>query len=123
MSPSILHVSQPREDGVARCVAALAADQVARGWTVAVATRPAGDLANDVRTAGAAVVPWQAGRELGPNVTREVVRLARILRATKPDLVHLHSSKAALAGRPALGGGRPAACQPLALVCVGEGER
>lgn len=80
----------------------------------------------------------------------ETVRLARIVTATAPSIVHLHSSKAGLAGRLAIRGRRPTLFQPHAwsfyaltgwlrrfaiaweqlagrwttvIVCVSEGEK
>jgi glycosyltransferase involved in cell wall biosynthesis len=147
---SVLHVTQPVEDGVARCVAALARDQVARGWQVTVACPPGGELDEWVREAGADLVPWQARRAPGLWVPLEAVQAAKIIRERDPQLVHLHSSKAGLTGRLALRGRRPTVFQPHAwsffaaeglmrrlalvwerrgakwahaIVCVSEGER
>jgi glycosyltransferase involved in cell wall biosynthesis len=147
---SVLHVTQPIQDGVARCVAALVRDQVARGWRVAVACPPGGELDGWVREASADLIPWPARRAPGLWVALEAAQMAKIVRARDPELVHLHSSKAGLAGRLALRGRRPTVFQPHAwsflaaegvmrrpalvwerqgarwadaLVCVSEGER
>jgi glycosyltransferase involved in cell wall biosynthesis len=111
---SILHVAQPVDAGVARCVAVLAADQVRRGWQVTVACPSDGRLHDDVEAVGANHVHWLAWRPPGPRVFGEVRRLARILRSVDPEIVHLHSSKAGLAGRLALRGTRPTIFQPHA---------
>jgi len=93
---------------------------------------------------------WPARRGPGPGSVVETARFARIVRASAPDLVHLHSSKAGLAGRLALRGRRATIFQPHAwsflavegalrkaaltwerraarwadtVVCVSEGER
>jgi glycosyltransferase involved in cell wall biosynthesis len=113
-APFILHVSQPTEGGVGRYVADLVADQVARGWRVVVASPTYGDLAAQTTAAGAGHVPWTAGRAPGPGSLLDATRLSRIVRDAKPDLVHLHSSKAGLAGRLALRGRRPTVFQPHA---------
>jgi len=47
-------------------------------------------------------------------VADETRRLAAVLRSLRPDLVHLHSAKAGLAGRLALRGGLPTVYQPHA---------
>jgi glycosyltransferase involved in cell wall biosynthesis len=147
---SILHVSQPVDGGVARCVGDLVTDQLARGWRVGVACPPAGPLLAAVLAAGAEHHHWPAGRDPGPLAAVETIRLARILRAGSPDLVHLHSSKAGLSGRLVLRGRRATVFQPHAwsflavrgalragalawerraaswadaVVCVSEGER
>jgi glycosyltransferase involved in cell wall biosynthesis len=113
-SLTILHVSQPTEGGVGRYVADLAADQVSRGWRVLVASPTYGDLAAQAREAGAEHLPWTAGRAPGPGSLLDATRLSRIVRDAKPDLVHLHSSKAGFAGRLALRGRRPTIFQPHA---------
>jgi glycosyltransferase involved in cell wall biosynthesis len=150
VSLSVLHVSQPVDGGVARCVADLVADQVARGWRVAVACPPGGPLLGRAMAAGAEHVLWPARRSPGPRVPGETRAVARIVDRFRPDLVHLHSSKAGLAGRLALRGRRPTVFQPHAwsffaagrplrgaavawerasarwadaVVCVSEGER
>ena len=150
MTLSVLHVTQPVDGGVARCVADLVADQVERGWRVGVACPPGGPLLDRLRTAGAEHVVWPARRSPGPRVPAETRALTRIVAASRPDLVHLHSSKAGLAGRLALRGRSPTLFQPHAwsffavggpvrtaalawermaarwadaVVCVSEGER
>lgn len=150
MSIRVLHVSQPGDGGVARVVAALARDQAGRGYDVVVAGQPEGELEQAVRSSGARFVAWRAGRNPGPAALVETRTLARVLSAERPDLVHLHSSKAGLAGRLALRGGLPTLFQPHSwsfealrrplraaatawerraaswtdtVVCVSEGER
>lgn len=146
----VVHVSQPTTEGVARVVASLAADQVRRGWMVTVVCPPDGALAADATAAGAAHVSWRARRAPGPSVAAEAAALGRLLRHLDPDVVHLHSSKAGLAGRLVLRGRRPTVFQPhawsfaaadvrtrrvivswerwaarwtTALICVSRGER
>src|SRR5262249_48180161 len=109
---SVLHVVQQTECGVARSVPLLVRDQVDRGWRVAVACPPAGELARIVSSVGADHLPWTAGRSPGPSVAGETKRLGRIVGEFAPDLVHLHSSKAGLAGRLALRGSLPAVFHP-----------
>ena len=146
---SVLHVAQPTDGGVARYVVDAAADQVARGWTVTVACPDTGWLAGELRRRGIAHVTWNARRAPGPEVAGETARLRTVVDDVAPDLVHLHSAKAGLAGRLALRGTLPTLFQPhgwswLAatgvvaalsrrwekiatrwadgIVCVGEGE-
>jgi glycosyltransferase involved in cell wall biosynthesis len=71
-------------------------------------------LADEARSAGAAHVAWSAGRAPGPTSFLDARRLSRIVEARRPELVHLHSSKAGLSGRLALRGGRPTIFQPHA---------
>lgn len=113
-SLSILHVSQPTDGGVARYVADVVADQVGRGWRVTVATPSWGDLGGRIEEAGAVHADWTAGRAPGPSSFLDARRLTRIVRSEQPDLVHLHSSKAGLAGRLAIRGGLPTIFQPHA---------
>jgi glycosyltransferase involved in cell wall biosynthesis len=58
------------------------------------------------------MIPWPATRNPGPRVVGETARLARIIAKARPDVVHLHSSKAGLAGRLALRGRLPTVFQP-----------
>jgi glycosyltransferase involved in cell wall biosynthesis len=111
IAPSILHVSQPTEGGVFRCVRQLVADQLEREWQVAVAS-PQGILAEDVRRLGALHYEWPAGRWPGPATLFETARLTDVFHRARPDLVHLHSSKAGLAGRLSLRGRLPTVFQP-----------
>lgn len=110
----IVHVSQPVEAGVPRVVVDLAADQVGRGWDVVVVSPDSGWLPDAARGVGARHVAWDASRSPGPATLREAVALAAIVRRTSPSVVHLHSSKAGLAGRLAVRGRRPTAFQPHA---------
>jgi glycosyltransferase involved in cell wall biosynthesis len=150
LAPRVLHVSQPTDGGVARCVADLAGDQVARGWRCFVACPPATPLASAVRAVGGVHVPWVASRSPRAGLARELATLARAVRRVDPDVVHLHSSKAGLVGRLAVRGRRPTIFQPHAwsfhaagrseaaasiawerfaarfatvILCVSEGER
>jgi glycosyltransferase involved in cell wall biosynthesis len=111
LRPSILHVSQPTEGGVCRCVRELVADQLARGWEVAVAS-PGGVLGEAVLALGAEHLDWQAGSSPGPSSVGETLRLRRLIGERGPTLVHLHSSKPGLAGRLALRGRVPTVFQP-----------
>jgi glycosyltransferase involved in cell wall biosynthesis len=150
MSPlTVLHAVQPTEAGVARYVAAVAADQLARGWQVVVACPSDGQLAARLATGGIPRLHWPVTRSPGVHTVPETQRLQRLVREIRPDVVHLHSAKAGLAGRLAVRGARPTLFQPhgwswlaargatavgaLAwervaarwtdlLVCVGEGE-
>lgn len=109
---AVLHVSQPGGGGVCRYVADTVADQVARGWNVAVAVPPGTELAHAVSKAGAEVRPWRATRSPGAHVPGETRRLEAVVRDVRPDLLHLHSSKAGLAGRLAVRGRLPTVFQP-----------
>jgi glycosyltransferase involved in cell wall biosynthesis len=110
----VLHVTQPTEGGVARYVVAACLDQAARGWDVTVACPPDGWLADDLASAGIAHVHWPAGRNPGRATVDEARRLGRVLRERRPDVVHLHASKAGLAGRLVLRRGLPTLFQPHA---------
>lgn len=110
-APVVLHVSQPVEAGVAAVVLPLLADQHDRGWTVHLAC-PTGPLAERARALGVVVHEWVARRGPGPGTPGEVRRLARVIAAVGPDVLHLHSSKAGLAGRLAVRGRIPTVFQP-----------
>lgn len=110
----VLHVAQPTTAGVARVVADLVADQVRRGWQVHVACPAGSHLSDDVAGAGGRWLRWEATRAPGPTVGGETVRLRSLVAQVQPDVVHLHSSKAGLAGRLAVRGRRPTVFQPHA---------
>ena len=65
----------------------------------------------------------QATRSPGPSVPGEVARVRRIINGVKPDLVHLHSSKAGLAGRLAMRGSLPDGLPAARLVVPGDRRR
>jgi glycosyltransferase involved in cell wall biosynthesis len=109
---SVLHVAQPREGGVAGYVVAACVDQLARGWDVAVACPDGGRLADDLKSAGVPRLMWRAERSPGPGSLGEAARLRRLIARRRPQVVHLHASKAGLAGRLALRGRLPVLFQP-----------
>ncbi|GAA0589015.1 glycosyltransferase [Actinomadura livida] len=145
----VLHVSWPTAGGVAGYVAQVAGDQRRRGWDVAVAAPPGGDLSARCAAAGVPWFRWPAGRAPGPRTLPEALRLRRLVRSFAPDVIHLHSAKAGLAGRLVRRRGTPVIFQPHgwswlaatgpqvlvsrcwerlaarrsdALICVGNGE-
>ncbi len=98
----VLHVSMPTTEGVARVLLGYVRDQVDRGWQVTVACPDDGWLGEEAARAGATVLRWDAAREPGPRTLAETRELAGIVRRTRPDVIHLHSAKAGLAGRLAV---------------------
>ncbi|MGF1432067.1 glycosyltransferase [Kitasatospora sp. LaBMicrA B282] len=107
-------MSQPVDGGVAQVVADLVRGQREAGHRVLVACPPGGRLGQKAAAAGAELLDWPARRSPGPSVPGEVARLRRLVQVTAPDLVHLHSAKAGLAGRLALRGRLPTVFQPHA---------
>jgi glycosyltransferase involved in cell wall biosynthesis len=110
----VLHFAQPVDYGIAMLTAAHAEAQVRRGWDVAIACPDGGYLADLAADAGARRIRWQATRGPGPQLAGEIARLARIVRDERPDMVHLHSTKAGLAGRLAVRGRLATVFQPNA---------
>ena len=110
----VLHVAQPTSAGVAEVVVNLVADQVRAGWDVFAACPPDGPLSGRLIDAGASVRAWPATRSPGAHLVGEVRRLAHLVERIQPDLLHLHSAKAGLAGRLAVRGRRPTVFQPHA---------
>lgn len=106
-------MAQPNDGGVATCVRQLVVAALDRAWQVGLACPP-GPLADLARADGAEVFDWRATRHPGVTVVRETIALKRIVTAWRPDVVHLHSSKAGLAGRLALRGRPPTVFQPHA---------
>lgn len=95
----IVHVSQPTNAGVAVCVRAIAAHQRSAGHTVTVVCPDEHDLPRWCAEDGVPTVAWAAGRAPGPGVLGETARLRAVLDDLAPDALHLHSSKAGMAGR------------------------
>ncbi|MFD5752081.1 glycosyltransferase [Streptomyces sp. NPDC127033] len=109
-----LHLVQPVDGGVAQVVLDLVAAQVAAGFRVVVGCPRTGPLAGAAARRGAEIHTWQAGREPGPGLLREVRQAARLVGRVRPDLVHAHSAKAGLVGRLAVRGRVPTVFQPHA---------
>src|SRR4051794_41373634 len=94
----VLHVSVPTTGGVATVATGYVRDQVERGWNVTVACPSRGDLGYAAREAGATVRWWRASGR-GRGLLGATTRLSRIVTEADPDVVHLHSGTAGLAGR------------------------
>ena len=109
----VLHVSVPTSGGVATVATRYVRDQVERGWNVTVACPSRGDLGYAAREAGAAVRWWRADAD-DSTLPGAVVRLNRIVNEIEPDVVHLHSGKAGLAGRLVVRDRIPTVFQPHA---------
>jgi glycosyltransferase involved in cell wall biosynthesis len=101
------------DGGVARVVAQLVRAQLAAGAHPTVAC-PDGPLTGALHAAGAEVRHWPATRSPGPSLAGEVRRLARLIDEVRPELVHVHSAKAGLAGRLAVRGRIATVFQPHA---------
>jgi glycosyltransferase involved in cell wall biosynthesis len=110
----ILHVSQPVDAGVAVVLADLVEHQSALGWEVHVACPPVGWLVDRLAGSDVRVHAWEASRSPGAASLSEARSLRRLARRIAPDVVHLHSAKAGLAGRLALRGSVPTVFQPHA---------
>ncbi|MHA6763521.1 glycosyltransferase [Streptacidiphilus sp. PAMC 29251] len=110
----MLHVSQPVDGGVARVVVDLLRAQAVDGHRVLLACPAGSPLAAAATAVGATVLPWAAVRSPGAGLPGEVTALRRLVAESRPDLVHLHSAKAGLAGRLALRGMLPTVFQPHA---------
>jgi glycosyltransferase involved in cell wall biosynthesis len=108
----VVHVTQPVTAGVAAVALRLAEDQRDRGWSVSIVCPPSGWLPDRARESGIDVHAWRATRGPGPRTVVETARLRGILEHLAPDVVHLHSSKAGLAGRLAVRGRWPTIFQP-----------
>lgn len=111
---TVFHLVQPVDGGVARVVTDLVRAQVAEGIRAVVGCPPGAGLASVLAGSGADVRPWPAGRAPGPGLAAETAAAARLIRASRPDVVHAHSSKAGLAARLAVRGRVPTVFQPHA---------
>lgn len=109
---TVLHAAQPTDAGVARYVAAATLDQLARGWRVVVVCPSGGQLAAECTASGVPRLHWPATRSPSVDTVGETQRLGRLICQVDPDVVHLHSAKAGLAGRLAVRGTRRTLFQP-----------
>jgi glycosyltransferase involved in cell wall biosynthesis len=109
----VLHVAQPVDGGVGRYVPDLAAAELRGGLSVVVAS-PGGDQADRLAEMAVPWRQWRASRSPGPAVAAETRELRRLIDDVGPDVLHLHSSKAGLAGRLAVRGRIPTVFQPHA---------
>lgn len=98
----VLHVSMSSDPDVADVVAGHLAEQLARGWEVTLACRPDSRLHEAATGAGVRVLPLPAHRRLPLTTLADTRRLSVLARAHAPDVVHLHGTRAGLAGRLAL---------------------
>jgi glycosyltransferase involved in cell wall biosynthesis len=112
MTERVLHVSESTVGGIGVFIHDLALDQVARGYQPAVAVPDSGPLLDELVAGGVRVFRWNATAQPGPTVPRELAWLARIVGRFDPALMHLHSSKAGLAGRLLTRRRRPTVLQP-----------
>lgn len=112
--PTVLHLAQPVDGGVASVVIDLVRAQRADGLTVHLACPPHGHLPTAAARAGALVHRWPAARGPGPGLVGETRLAAALIRRLRPDILHLHSAKAGLAGRLAARGRVPTVFQPHA---------
>jgi glycosyltransferase involved in cell wall biosynthesis len=119
----VLHVAQSSEYGLGRYLVDLVEDQRGFGWEVVLAGDPSSSVRPAVEATGARWVEWRASRDPGSSAAAEAWRLRAIVRAVDPDLVHLHSSKAGLAGRLALRRRRPTIFQPHAWSWLAVGGK
>jgi glycosyltransferase involved in cell wall biosynthesis len=110
----VLHVAQPTIAGVMVVVRELLRDQQNRGWDVALACPDDGTLHEEALRIGVKWHEWPATRSPGASVVRETRRLRGIISDYSPAVVHLHSSKAGLAGRLAVRGRIPTVFEPNA---------
>jgi glycosyltransferase involved in cell wall biosynthesis len=109
-----LHVSQPTAAGVAVAVYNLVRYQQRVGLDVHLACPGDGWLGDRAAAIGAEVHGWPSSRNPGPSLLAEMRSLRRVIDKVDPDLLHLHSSKAGLAGRLAVRGSRPTVFHPNA---------
>lgn len=116
----VLHVSRAVNTGLAHCVANYVEHQTHHGLRVTVAC-PGGRLGTLAAAHGAAVIDWSVAREPGVGMLAEAVRLGRILRRVRPDVIHLHCAKAGLLGRIVVRRRIPTVFSPHSWSFVGVG--
>lgn len=98
-----LHITQPTDAGVANVVLALAAYQHQQGLDVVVASPRSDAFEAALSELGVRYAAWPASRgPLTRSTWSEIKAVRKLVAQYEPDFVHLHSSKAGLAGRLAI---------------------
>jgi glycosyltransferase involved in cell wall biosynthesis len=115
----VLQVMQPVDGGVPAHVLAMATQLRECGIDVAVASPKAPAISRKLAAIEVKHFEWRAQRSPA-KLLPEVVRLARVVSLFDPDVIHLHSSKAGLAGRMAIRGRRPTVYSPHAWSFTGQ---
>ena len=110
----VLHVSDTTLGGVGRFLIDVVRHQARHGYKVSVAAPGDGWAARELVASGATLRPWRAGPRPSAATIAEMAALNRIVADVDPNLVHLHSDKAGLAGRLLLRGRRATIFQPHA---------
>jgi glycosyltransferase involved in cell wall biosynthesis len=115
MTLRVLHVTRTiLWGGVPLFVKNCALAQLDRSFDVAVACPEESDLPVELDRVGIPRLLWSARRDPGPSSLWEAFTLKRLISRWRPDVVHLHSSKAGLAGRLLRHRGRAVVFQPHA---------
>ena len=108
----VLHLSHPVDGGVARVLLDVARDQRDRGWAVTVGCPETGELPEQLAHLGIATRAWDARKVKRMAHPARVREVAALVASVDPDVVHLHSASAGLAGRLAIRGRRPTLFTP-----------
>ena len=116
----VLHVTQTTATGVAHVLEDHLRHQASLGWDVVVASPRSSQCS--ALPGGVRWCAWSATRSPGASLPREVAALRRIVGEVRPDLVHLHSAKAGLAGRLAIRGAVPTVFTPHAWSWLASGR-
>jgi glycosyltransferase involved in cell wall biosynthesis len=99
----ICHVGGALRGGPLTSISQLAKYQIGAGHRVTVIYSSIRDSLSELREAlpvAVRLVPWRVGRDIAPaGDARSLIELFRIVRDLRPDIMHLHSSKAGFHGR------------------------
>ena len=103
----------------------LAAGLMSRGWSVGILTEPRSRLAAELRDLGADLHDWpHITRNPHPtNDVRARRELRTVLQIERPDVLHLHSSKAGTLGRGLTGGTETATIYTCHHAAFGPGRQ
>lgn len=99
----ICHVTSALAGGPATSISMLSKRQVEAGYTVSLVYSSTRDQIWSHRKRFdhlAAAIPWRVRRPIGLHDIGAFLELRRILDELRPDIVHLHCSKAGALGRP-----------------------
>lgn len=108
----VLHVAESTAGGLGTYLFAVTAAAAERGWDAHAAVPTSAEATARFAATGCQLHTWDVRARPGLHLAREIRTLSRIVSAADPDVVHLHSSMAGLAGRLLLRGRRPTVTQP-----------
>lgn len=107
-------MTQPGSEGVGRYVATLSQNIASNGFHVVVIGPPESPMHRMLEGGDVDFIAWSSSRHPTEGLVSDIRFLRQALDVIRPDVVHLHSSKAGTIGRLSILGSVPTVFQPHA---------